>query len=289
MLPDQTLWSLPLDALASGGGREIAGIIGYDLFRDFVVDIDFVSKQIALYDPKTFEYRGSGKSIPLIVQGDGAIYVEAGVAVASHDLIPGQFVIDTGSNNTLMLAKPFVEQHRLLESVGPTLPSRGRGVGGEIQLAFGRVKSLQMGTFVLPNPVTAFITAGEIADSDKSGNIGGKFLRRFHVIFDYSRQRMILEPNRFFSEPDEWDMSGLGLIAEPPDFKTIRVVRVRASSPAAEVGLMPQDVIMAIDGEPATNLAKVKHMFREDGKEYLLTIKRGDQSKQIKIKLRRLI
>ena len=288
-LIDQTLWSLPLDPLFPAGGREIAGIIGYDLFRHFVIDIDFVARQIALYDPKTFRYHGSGQSVPLIVQADGAIYVEASIAVANQHPIQGQFVIDTGSNNTLMLARPFVEQHRLLESVGPTAPARGGGVGGEIQLAFGRVKGLQIGTFAIANPVVAFITKGEIADSGKSGNIGGKLLRRFRVIFDYSRQRMILEPNRFFSEPDEADMSGLALIAEPPDFKTIMVTRVRPNSPAAEAGLMPQDVITAVDGERATELSKLKHLFRQAGKEPLLTIRRGDQTMQMKIKLRRLI
>src|SRR5215813_5942316 len=288
-LVNQTLWSLPLDALFPAGGREIAGIIGYDLFRHFIVDIDFVARQIALYDPKTFKYAGSGQSIPLIVQGDGAIYVEASIAVASHTPIEGQFVIDTGSNSTLMLAKPFVDQHRLLESVGPTVPARGGGVGGEIQLVFGRLKSLQIGPFAIANPVTAFITVGEIADSGKSGNIGGKLLRRFRVIFDYSGQRMLLEPNKFFSEPDESDMSGLALIAEPPDFTTIRIIKVRPNSPAAEAGLMPQDMITAVDGERATELAKLRHLFREDGKEHLLTIRRGDHAMQIKIRLRRLI
>jgi len=288
-LVNQTLWSLPLDALAQGSGREIAGIIGYDLFRHFVVDIDFVARQIALYDPKTFKYAGSGQSIPLLVQADGAIYVEASIAVASHNPIEGQFVIDTGSNNTLMLARPFVEQHRLLESVGLAASGRGSGVGGEIQFAFGRVKSLQIGPFAIANPLTAFITVGEIADSGKSGNIGGRLLRRFRVIFDYSGQRMLLEPNKFFSEPDESDMSGLGLIAEPPDFKTIRVIKVRPNSPAAEAGLMPQDVITAVDGERAPELAKLRLLFRQDGKEHLLTIRRGDQAMQIKIKLRRLI
>lgn len=285
----QTVWALPLDGLSPANGREIAGIIGYELFNHFVVDIDFVARQMNLYEPRSYVYRGGGQSIPLLVQPEGEIYVQAKVAVPNHDPIEGQFVIDTGDNNSLMLARPFVEQHRLLESVGPTHPARGGGVGGEIQLAIGRVKSLQLGNFVIQNPITGFMIAGEIADRGKAGNIGGRLLRRFRVVFDYSRRRMMLEPNQLFSEPDESDMSGAALSLEAPDFKLIRVARVRPNSPAAVAGLMPQDVITAVDGRSITGIVNLRHMFREDGREYLLTIKRGDQVLQIKIKLRRLI
>lgn len=121
-LKHQTVWALPLDGLAPANGREIAGIIGYELFSHFVVDIDFITRQINLYEPKTYEYRGAGQSIPLMVQQDGAIYVQAKVAAPNHDPIDGQFVIDTGGNNTLMLARTFVEQHRLLESADKPFP-----------------------------------------------------------------------------------------------------------------------------------------------------------------------
>ena len=40
-LYNQTLWGLGLDAIASANGREMAGILGYDLFKRFVVDIDY--------------------------------------------------------------------------------------------------------------------------------------------------------------------------------------------------------------------------------------------------------
>jgi hypothetical protein len=36
---------------------------------------------------------------------------------------------------------------------------------------------------------------GLFASSDFDGILGGEMLRRFKVIFDYSRQRVILEPN----------------------------------------------------------------------------------------------
>ncbi|HZM89339.1 MAG TPA: aspartyl protease family protein [Blastocatellia bacterium] len=289
-LSNQTAWALPLEALSVANGREMAGIIGYELFSHFVVDVDYAAKYINLYEPQGYRYRGSGENIPLTLR-DGEIYVPAKVTVAGHDVLEGQFVIDTGSNNTLMLAKSFVEDHKLLDSIGKTLPARGGGVGGEIQIAMGRATNLRLGHFVVNNPVTAFIKVGEIAEPGMAGNIGGRLLRRFRVIFDYSRRRMILEPNVRFPEAEEFDMSGAALISEGPAFTIIKVVRARPNSPAAEAGLLPQDIITAVDGRPASTLtlSGLRKMFREDGRAYLLSVMRNEQVFQIRLRLRKLI
>ena len=123
------------------------------------------------------------------------------------------------------------------------------------------------------------------------GNIGGRLLRSFRVIFDYSRRRMILEPTSRLTEAEEFDMSGAALMSEGPSFSVIKIVRVRPDSPAAKAGLQQQDVIMAVDGQPATTLtvSQIRKMFRVEGRERLLTIKRGEKVLEIKIKLKRLI
>jgi hypothetical protein len=289
-LDNQTLWGIPLIALSVANGREMAGILGYDLFQRFVVDIDYAARLMRLYEPRGYEYRGAGQSIPLNVEADGEIYVRATVQAPGGKPIEGEFVIDTGGNRMLLLARPFVEQHQLMELVGKTLPTRGGGVGGEIQLAMGRMKSLQVGQFVIDSPVTGFMRSGEITDAGKAGNIGGGFLQRFRVIFDYSRKRMILDPNSRLTEADEFDMSGAALTSEPPAFNLIKVARVRPDSAAAQAGLQPQDVIVAIDGRPATtlNVSQIRKMFRVE-REYRLKVKRGEQIVEVKLKLRRLI
>ncbi|MGH9906806.1 MAG: aspartyl protease family protein [Pyrinomonadaceae bacterium] len=288
-LYNQTVWGLPLDTLSSANGRKIDGIIGYELFKYFVVDIDYVALRISLYEPQTYNYRGAGENIPLKVQPDGEIYVQARLEAAGREPVEGEFVIDTGGNATLMLATGFMERHRLLESAGQTLKVGGGGVGGPIQVVFGRLKSLQLGRFELNNPLTGFVEVGEIADVGKAGNIGGKFLRRFRIIFDYSRRRMILEPNANYHLPDEFDMSGAAFVADGPGLQVIKALKVRQNSPASEADLRALDVIEAVDGKPITKLANLKQMFRQPGRQYRLRVKRGDQILQIKLKLRRLI
>jgi hypothetical protein len=289
-LRNQTAWALPLSALAAANGREMAGIIGYELFSHFVVEVDYAAKQLDLYEPRTYQYGGPGENIPLTLL-NGEVYVRAKVTVPGHDTLEGQFVVDTGSNNTLTMAMSFVEEHHLLEGAGPTLPARGGGVGGEIQLELGRAKDVQVGRFFVTNPVTAFIKVGSIAEPGMAGNVGGRLLRRFRVVFDYPHQRMILEPNAHFPEVEEFDASGAALMSEGPKFSVVKVVRIRPNSPAAEAGLVPQDMISAVDGRPVTTLtlSGVRKLLREGGREHLLTVSRGDQRLQVRIRLRRLV
>ena len=288
-LHNQTLWGLPLDTLAAAHGRQMVGILGYELFKYFVVDIDYAGTFMNLHEPNGYEYRGTGQSIPLNVQQDGEIYVRASVQAHEGQSIEGEFVIDTGGNRTLLLARPFVEQHRLLEAVERTLAVRGGGVGGEIQLAMGRLKNLQLGQYVIRNPVAGFTKVGQIAADTKAGNIGGGFLRRFRVVFDYSRKRMILEPNSRLSESDEFDMSGAAIMSAAPDYSVIKVVRVRPDSAAAIAGLQPEDIILGIDGKTGSlSVNRLKKLFRIEGK-YVLKVQRGDQQIDVIIKLSRLI
>ena len=116
-------------------------------------------------------------------------------------------------------------------------------------------------------------------------------LHRFKVIFDYSRKRLILESNRRFVEPEEYDMSGIDLIAEGPDFKSFKVRAVTENSPASAAGLLPGDLVLSLNGKTANafTLDEIQTMFKREGREYLLAIRRGEKRQRINIKLRRLI
>jgi hypothetical protein len=61
---------------------------------------------------------------------------------------------------------------------------------------------------------------GALASSKYDGLIGSEILRRFKVIFDYTRGRLMLERNDHFDEPIEYDMSGISLRAYGNDFRT---------------------------------------------------------------------
>jgi hypothetical protein len=64
-LIEKSLAIVPFDDLASHEGRSIEGVLGVNLFRRYVVVIDYPAKTLALYEPARFAYQGPGEIIPL--------------------------------------------------------------------------------------------------------------------------------------------------------------------------------------------------------------------------------
>ena len=291
LLKDLSIAGMPLADLETTAGRPIDGILGSELFRRWVVRIDYDAKELALYEPAAFDYRGSGEILPVDFH-DEHPYVRAKVTLPGRVApFEGQFVVDAGSNLPLILLPGFVEQNELRPSLPPTLDTFGRGVGGELVLPIGRATRLDLGRFALDSPVTAFPKSGTFGRAGKAGNIGSAVLRRFRVTFDYSRRRMILEPGARFGEPFDYDMSGLQLVSESPSFEIVRVNRVLANSPAADAGIRPADEILAISGRPSKEirLAELREMLRQPGKSYSLVVRRGGETLSVDLKTRRLL
>jgi hypothetical protein len=188
--------------LAAATGHPVDGILGYDLFSRFVVEIDYAGRQVRLHEPGSYEYRGAGDSLPLALQ-DNQPHVLARVMLPGQEPLEGEFVIDTGSGSSLMLSASFVDAHKAAEAVGKTIRVSGQGVGGTLQLEVARLQAFELGRSRIDRPLVVLARTGEIAGPGKAGNIGSGILRRFRVVFDYARQRMILEPNADFLRPDE--------------------------------------------------------------------------------------
>ncbi len=287
-LRDQTIYVLPLEPL-SALGRKIDGVIGNDMLKEFVVEIDYAARTINLYEPQGYRFSGAGKIIPLTMD-EGLLFVRANITPERRAPIEAKFEIDSGSTGAILLNTPFVKNHQVLASVPNTIQTNIGGVGGMAKTLIGRVKSLRLGPFVIDKPITRFsqATRGDYASSKYDGLIGGEILRRFKVIFDCSRGQMILEPNQHFAEPYEIDMSGIALV---PDGDHFLIDDVDESSSAAEAGVQGGDMLVAINCRPAAEftLDQIRTMFMQDGKEYLLSLKRDGKVLPIKLKLKRII
>jgi Aspartyl protease/PDZ domain len=290
---NQTVASLPLDSLSSVTARPISGIIGYDFIENFVVEVDYASRTINLYSTVRYKQSPTAVVVPIKFINQKP-FVEASITMKGRDPVAGIFEIDTGGDGVMFVYRPFVEAHQLLTSAKGFRPGNVGGASGGVSSTLqGRVKNVQVGRFVIDNPIVTFSQAAisEEARADGDGSLNGEFLRRFKLVLDYQRRRIILEPNEHLTEPVEDDMSGFELIAEGENLKTFTISEVLANSPAAEAGLKEEDEVRAIDGRPVSELGleRVREMLKQEGKEYLLSIKRDEQVQQVKIKLRRLI
>lgn len=291
---DQTAAVIALGSLEAIAGRRLDGLVGRDLFNRYVVEIDYVGHQINLYDPQSYTYSGAGESIPLTMRGD-YFFVPAKIEMPAGRRLEGQFLVDTGGGLvTAILNAPFAKTRNL---PGPTqraiLDRSLSGLGGEMKLLVCRATSFALGNLVIRGPVIYLSqdSGGALASSAFDGVLGGEILRRFNVIFDYARGRLILEPNAHYAEPVEYDMSGIRLRAGGRNFRIFRVYQVLENSPAANAGLREGDVVVAIDGVPASkfSLDEVYRMLKQIGLEHTLSIRRGSVKFSVKIKLKRLI
>jgi predicted aspartyl protease len=285
---------LPIhSSISNNEGRAVDGLLGYDFFKHFVVEIDYARNRINIYEPKTYQYAGRGKIIPL-AENRGHIFINSTLVLADDRQLPVRLLVDTGAKMAVMLNTPFVNAQKLIGTTPQIDSVTGIGVGGEYRSAVARIESLGLGPFTIKEPVITLSRSktGVLAGADYDGIIGAEILRRFKVIIDYSRQQMIVEPNKYLNEAYKYDMSGLVLIAEGPSLKTYKINQVLDRSPAAESGLQKDDLITFINGQPAANftLEQIRQMFTQQaGMEYKLGVRRNEQSLTVVLKLRKLI
>jgi hypothetical protein len=257
-------------------GREAEGLVGYDFFEKFVVEIDYESKVMRLFDPKTYHYSGVGETIPIIVDQEARNpFLTAEVTMQGAAPQQRKLLIDTGSNDAL--DDSFVAQ-----STGPKIEIVGGvGLGKEFKFSVGKVSRLRLGGVSFDDVDAG---AGGVA------LVGGEILRRFTVIFDFAHARMILEPNEHLNDAFLFDASGvtLRLVTESGDFVVHSVIQ---GSPASEMGMRDGDLIQSIDGLPSKRftLRQVQSIFLRVGAEHHLTVQRGNQLLSFDIKLRKLL
>lgn len=249
-LDKQVFYVFPLAAFGRVEGIAANGLIGYEVFKRFVVRIDYETSQLTLLDPGAFKYTGAGVRVPFkfkehIPQVDGEI-----------DGIAGKFDIDTGSRSSIDLMGPFVEKHGLKQKYKPKFEGvTGWGVGGPSRSAITRADVLKLGDVRIERPVTEITlqTKGAFTDEYVAGNIGAGVLKRFNLVFDYNGQAIYFERNANDALPDVFDRSGMWInSSESNDY--FEVLDVIPGGPADRAGIKLGDRIRGVDGTTVDKL-----------------------------------
>ncbi len=83
-------------------GIPVHGIIGYDLFRDFVVEINYANKTLKFHDPELYTYKKSRRqeTLPLSIIRKKA-YIEGRLSLKNE--LPVRLLVDTGSSDAIWL------------------------------------------------------------------------------------------------------------------------------------------------------------------------------------------
>ncbi len=291
-LADQTAQTAPLEALEPFVGRSLDGILGHAFIQQLVVEIDYSTALLNLYDPAGWRYAGGGEVLPVTIAGSLPI-VSGKVLLAGRKPIPGRFKLDTGSLDTLGFHGGFLAAHRLPEAGRPRQEEPGLAAGGGTRGVRFRVDGFRLGSRILKDlPVAGTLESKGFESRSDAGTIGAGVLGRFRLILDYARKRVILEPNSRFADPFPCDMSGAWVTAGGPEWQDFRVHRVLPGTPAAEAGLQEGDVILSVDGRLAETLtlARVRELLQgPEGQARQLRLRRGDRELAVDLKLRKLI
>jgi hypothetical protein len=244
-LRDQLFAVLPVRAgFGIAGSVPVDGLIGAEVLARFVTVFDYANDKVVFKLPGATP---AGTSIPFVFSGTQP---EIPCAI---DHIATQCTIDSGSRSSLDLLAPFLAAYPAVLPATLTAPGlNGFGVGGGDVGRLGRLASLEMGGFDLPDLVAGYsvATAGAFAVPGIAANIGGGVLRRFTVTYDYPHQTMSLIPNGALSEHDSYERSGMFLINQGK----VVVASVRPGTPAAAAGIAKGDAITSIDGMSGAQL-----------------------------------
>lgn len=287
-LDDMRAMVISLDGLEPIAGRVIDGILGHDFFSRFTLVIDYAAGRLDVYDSTNYRFGGGGQIIPITIENNEP-FLFATLESGDRSPVRAKLKIDTGSSDFLGLNGSFVTHEDLFEPQKKKIPAQGAAVGGYTENYVTRLKGFRIGDMLIQNSVIGY-SIDTLRGGD-AGTIAGEFLSRFTVTFDYARHRIILKKNDHFSDPYEYDMSGIFPVAEPPDFKTIKIDNVTENSPAFEAGLKAGDIIISIDDKPAGeySIAQIREMLKIDGKSYRLEIERARENMSIVLRLRSLI
>jgi len=235
-------------------GFPVHGIIGNDLFQRFPVRINYRTNTVRVYRKPTYPVRRRSQIIPLEIENNKPyvwVNVEGDEEGKTDSL---RLLVDMGATNPVFLNHSF---KYLTENRIPSF--LGKGISGELEGEMGRLRKLTIGDFTLDKPLVAYPQDDFLAAASFSiqweGILGAGILSRFHVILDYTSQKLILRKNRNFDRDFRSNLSGMDIIAEGLRFNEYKVNHVRKNSVAFEAGILPGDKIISINRTDVSRLS----------------------------------
>ncbi|MCP4566894.1 MAG: PDZ domain-containing protein [FCB group bacterium] len=285
---DQTAVITPYSSGTSNMWWGSVGQVSATFLKHFVVDINFDDMMITLIEPGKFVYTGKGVAVPWTPMGIGTWQIPGKIGLSGGREISMNFLMDLGYNDQLQIAIGGEHKITVPESSLPT--SLGFNIKREETKGFiGRLRHITIGGYEVADVIVGFV-AEEYADINFSeAMVGLGLLSRFNLAFDFTRQRLFIEPNQSFDYPYEYDMSGLSIRKGHDEYYNI--LKVAADSPADKTGLKVGDRITEINGRPAAKYDRddLLSLFQKPAKVIKVQVLRDGEELKFYFVLKRLI
>jgi predicted aspartyl protease len=238
-------------------GVDVHGILGYELFSRFIVEIDYTKKIMTLSLPEKFKKRRRFNELPMLVE-DTKPFILTPLTISGDNALTAKLLIDTGASHGLLLEPSSDERICVPEKNLSSII--GRGIGGDIKGRVGRIELLKLGHFNLDNILVSFPDPNSYTDTLKAaltfrhGTIGGDVLSRFTTIYNYPQGLIYLKRNSDFKKKFYFNLSGLGIQAKGSQLSTFEIIEVRKDSPGDKIGIQTGDELISINGIPCREM-----------------------------------
>ncbi len=285
-------------------GVPIHGIIGYDVLKDFIVEINYSKRFLRLNNPNTFIYKDCKNCEVFNLEFHNNKPYMYGMATINAKNVPVKLLIDSGGSDAIWL---FEDSSDSISSGNNYFNDfLGHGLNGSVYGKRSKIDRFTLKDFKMKNVNVAYPDESAIYLANtmkgRNGSVSGNILKRFNIILDYRRAKITLKKNGNFKKRFSYDKSGISLQyngyrvvkTRYKDYSTkaqqssgsndvapsyvasntyevslkpaFAIVELRKGSPAEKAGLLIGDVILNINGKGTHNftLQQITHFFHDE-------------------------
>jgi hypothetical protein len=274
--------------------------LGAKFFNSFPIQMDYLKSKVTIYPP-AYDYRRKLRgyqAIDMTIENERP-YIHAKIKM-EKEWVNGKFLLDMGNTDPLMLFSFLLPDYNI--DMPYVYEYLGRGFNGPIYGKKNRIHKVAVGNFELTYPIASYPDSAHISTEriaeHRIGSVGNQILQRFHVFFDYGKDRIYLKRNRTFHKPFMLNMAGIDVKHEGMTWtrERVRIPRtehkkeptlgldngvtidfsndnfqynfiltpryiiagIRAESPAARAGVKVGDQLLKVNGKEAKKLSLAK-------------------------------
>ncbi|XOV93697.1 MAG: PDZ domain-containing protein [Bacteroidota bacterium] len=284
------VYSTDLDHLEISLGRDIDGIVGYDLLHHHTVHLNYELKKMDIYEhgtgPKT------GDPIPFDLNISIPV-IKGSVVLNNNEPHDANFYVITGAGTTLDFNSPYAEKFDVVHKTGKHYNYVVKGITNEETLHYeGHIISLAFGMQMIEDLPIGISTAksGIQASESVAGILGNEVLSMYNITFDVPGKTLYFEKNANYGKKMHVNCSGLDLQLSP-DKQKLLVHQVFENSPASAAGIKLNDELISVNNTPAKDLAlpDIQEMLRQNGGSIHLVLSENGKEKAVSLKLKSLL
>lgn len=265
-------------------GKKVAGIIGFDMLKNYVSYINHEKNYIELYPQGTPLYT-KAKQLPFYLYEGELPAFRATIQTENGKEYPVQLIFDSGAGFTSSLSTNFISKHKLDSDlkVKIKIPVIGGNLSSNAINYLSSLKKISFSGFTFNHIPVNFstTTSGALATDSIDGVIGFELIKRFNTVLDYENKIIKLIPNKYYKSPFDFNLTGLNFRTKD---NQIIVSSVFDFSPAKNAGIKQDDIIISVDKKNFTTPDKLKNYLKNSYRIKKIKIKRGNDIMTITIK-----